>query len=83
MNKVRAKFRCESVRPIGGGVVDNSTVQVRLSAVTDGSEENKVFWKYTPAGTLEMQIDNPPASDLFKEGQEYYIDIQPAVLKEE
>lgn len=73
MEKVRAKFKCDQVTQYDGGAGE-----VKLSAVTSGSEENKQFWKYTPAGDLKMHIDNPAALETFEPGQEYYLDIQKA-----
>ena len=73
MKKVRAKFKCDHVANYGGG-----TGEVTLSAVTYGSEENEMFWKYTPAGELKMQVDNPAALKVFEPGKEYYLDIQSA-----
>jgi len=71
---VRAKFKVGIVSHLehGGEVV--------LEAVTCGSEENKKFWKYTPAGHLKMHIDNPEAMAQFKPGQEFYLDLTPAPI---
>lgn len=70
---VRAKFRVDAVKPWG----EDSFV-VELSAVTDGSEENRSFWKYTPAGDIQMTIDNPEAVKQFEPGREFYVDFTPA-----
>lgn len=67
---VIAKFKVYSVTDFGGPKA------VKLMVVTSGSEENKQFWKYTPSGTIEMTIDNPPASDAFKPGQEVIVEFQ-------
>ena len=77
MEKVRAKFRCNHVTHYEGGAGE-----VVLLAVTTGSEENKLFWKYTPSGELKMHIDNPTALGVFEPGKEYYLDIQKADSKE-
>lgn len=45
---VRAKFKCHS----------NVNGVVTMWPVTDGSEENKAFWKYTPGGSITMSITN-------------------------
>lgn len=68
---VRAKFVCR------GKEKDphNDYTNIQLEAVTDGSEENKSFWKYTPSGRLEMSIDNPDAVEHFEVGKEYYLDF--------
>lgn len=70
--KVRAKFICQEVTQYSGG-----SKKVRLTPVTGGSDEDKLFWKYTPSGELSMTIDNPPASDMFVPGQTYYLDFRP------
>ncbi|WP_236293118.1 hypothetical protein [Paenibacillus allorhizoplanae] len=43
-----------------------------------GSEENKDFWKYTPAGQIQMSVDNEKAQEQFEVGKEYYVDFTPA-----
>jgi hypothetical protein len=53
--------------------------RVELMAVTKTSPENEAFWKYTPSGKVEMTI-RKEAGDLFKVGQEYYVDFTPAVV---
>ncbi|QYR20811.1 hypothetical protein KZ483_24130 [Paenibacillus sp. sptzw28] len=65
---VRAKFKCWSNH---GGVVT-------LHPVTDGSEENKTFWKYTPGGQITLTITNPDAVNQFEPGKEYYVDFTSA-----
>lgn len=68
---VRAKFKVEKVTRHSGGAVT-----VELWAVTSGSEENKSFWKYTPSGKLEMNMNaGTTAADQFEPGQEYYLDF--------
>lgn len=57
---------------------NGGTENVSLSAVTDGSEENKSFATATPCATLNMSIDNPAAQGKLEQGKEYYIDIAPA-----
>lgn len=64
---VRAKFRCNG----------NKDGVVLLLAVTKGSEENKTFWKYTPAGSISLSITNPDAVSQFEAGKEYYVDFTP------
>ena len=68
LNKVRAKFRCDSI-------VDspnNEAGHVYFYPVTDGSEENKSFSKMTPCGQLMLAISyETPAHNFFKENEEY------------
>ena len=66
---VRAKFKCCSV------VKNDEHATIRLDAVTNGSEENKEFFKYTPSGSLALYCVNAAASEQFVEGAEYYLDI--------
>ena len=70
---VRAKFRVNKITKVDW----NSVVTVvNMTAVSDDSiEENKRYHKYTPSGSLEICIDNPPASDYFKLGKSYYLDF--------
>jgi hypothetical protein len=67
---VRAKFKCCSKTELIGG-----SGRVEFYPVTNGSDENKTFWKYTPSGKIEMQIDNPEAFKMFEVGKEYYVDF--------
>lgn len=69
---VKAKFKVDSVTAY------ESSGAVELSAVTSGSEENKRFWKYTPAGNIHMQIDNDTALNQFKPGMEFYVTFDAA-----
>lgn len=71
---VRAKFRVTSKTEYHG---TGDTVQVSMMAVTSGSPENELFWKYTPSGKVEMQIKKEVAN-LFEIGKAYYLDFTPA-----
>jgi len=69
--KVRAKFSCSQNLSCEG-----EQHQVVLTAVVDGSEENKSFSRWTPAGSLNLTIsDESAAGELFEVGEEYYLDI--------
>lgn len=73
---VRAKFRIDSITQHAY----NSDVRtIKLYAVSaDEVEENKRYHKYTPSGTLEITIDNPPAAEQFKLGSHVYLDFSDA-----
>ena len=73
---VRAKFKCDSIQKSQ----DYSSAVVNMMAVTTGSAENEGWSNYTPHGQLQMVISNPAAVELFEQGKEYYIDIQPAEI---
>ncbi|WP_142783368.1 hypothetical protein [Changchengzhania lutea] len=75
MSKVRAKFECVEL------VEDsqNESKHVSFSPVIDGSDENKSFSKYTPAGLINLQISNETeGSNAFEIGKEYYVDFTEA-----
>lgn len=75
MNKVRAKFVCIAVQD----QPEFESKSVQLIPVTDGSEENKSFSKYTPSGNLHLKISNETeASNAFEVNKEYYLDITEA-----
>ena len=59
--------------------MNGTTEQVTLYAVAGGSEENKSFAKYTPCATLQISIDNPDAQGYLVKGNQFYIDITPAI----
>ena len=69
--RVRAKFKCTSRTEFEGGACD-----FKFSAVhsSDPNHENKKFWDATPSASLNMQVKNT-AAQIFKVGQEYYLDF--------
>jgi len=68
--KVRAKMCCSQVSTNADG-----THLASFYPVTDGSEENKEFFKWTPGGKLELAVLK---NQYFVPGREYYVDITPA-----
>jgi hypothetical protein len=47
---------------------------IEMQPVMSGSEENKSFSKYTPAGQISIVVsDDTDASDYFEEGKEYFV----------
>ena len=73
MEILLAKFKVGSTTNFG-----NNNVQANLSAVTNDSEENKSFSKYTPNASLQMHITNPEALDFFEPGEEYILEFRKA-----
>jgi len=73
MQKVRAKFTCESVEQFTWGKV------VKLRAIYGTEGENKDFAEATPNGQMEVTI-NPglPAYEFFAPGNDFYLDFTPA-----
>ncbi len=70
---VEAKFEVVELTKFGNG-----GGKVVLNPVTGGSNENREFWKYTPAGKLELVIDNPEAFKQFEEMGEFYVTLKKA-----
>jgi len=68
---VRAKFWVESVEQRG------DVYDIALRAVYEGSEENKRFFKMTPAGFIQLSTVNAEAAAQFAQGAEMYIDFTP------
>ncbi|MEX6691271.1 hypothetical protein QTN47_27425 [Danxiaibacter flavus] len=68
---VKAKFKCDGIKI---DELNEGNKYVTLSVVTHGSEENKSFAKYTPAGQVAINISRETSAyDYFKEGSEYYL----------
>lgn len=66
---VIAKFKCDANEPIEG-----EQHRIVASPVTTGSDENKSFSRWTPAGKLELIIsDETEAGKFFKVGEEFYM----------
>lgn len=74
MKNVRAKFVC-------GAVTETTYGQksVSMYAVYSNEGENASFSKATPSGQLTLNVEaDTPASEYFKPGQSYYLDISEA-----
>lgn len=75
MSKVRAKFECTNVED----QPEYECKNVSFLPVMDGSDENKSFSKYTPAGNVNLQISyETEAANAFEVGKEYYLDFTEA-----
>lgn len=70
---VRAKFIVSEIADRGNG----KNIKAHPVCNADG-EGNKDWSKWTPSGSLEMFITNPPAADQFKVGKAFYLDITEA-----
>jgi len=76
MNKVRAKFVCTSItRTQHWDKLKGELQTIKLTPVTSGSEENKVFFEATPVGNIELGTVNAEAAKTFELGKSYYIDF--------
>jgi len=68
---VRAKFQVTKVADTLYG-----QKEVTLTPQYDQSiEEDRRFAKATPSGTIQLYIDNPPASDQLTIGKFFYVDF--------
>jgi len=73
----RCKFVCNSVKKMKGwSGVSSFLYEAEFTAVSQGSEENKSFFQYTPSGHLSVGTYK---EDVFEVGKEYYLDITEAV----
>lgn len=73
MKTILAKFKVGSVTNFG-----NNNIEVKMTPVTTGSEENKSFSMYTPSGECRLHITNPDVTDYFEAGKEYYLEFSAA-----
>lgn len=81
---IRAKMFVNTVSKVSHGShagPEHSLAQevVKLGVVYSSHDEspNKKWAKATPAGHLELTIDNPGAHGILKAGQFYYVDLIP------
>ncbi len=70
MRQIRAKFRCLSVAEKWDGTFVGQFGPVMQNG--ENSEENKKFWKYTPAGDAELTYNKEHDLEV---GAYYYIDM--------
>lgn len=76
MSTVRCKFICQSKREYRGWAGqghDAPLYDYEFTAVTDGkSEENKMFFAFTPSGRLNVST---VTDGQFQVGKPYYLDL--------
>lgn len=71
---VRAKFVCRTITSHSWSA---SVRTYKFDAVcADEVPENQRYHKYTPGGSLDIQVDNPAVN--FELGKSYYLDFTPA-----
>ena len=74
---VRAKFVVNTItRQLFGNQGEGQVI--KLSPVYGDSPENKEFYKWTPAGSIELGTVNPDAAKQFELGQEMFVEFTPA-----
>lgn len=75
--KTRAKFLVRSIeRAYDWSGKEVHTV--KMTPVSDGSEENKRFWATTPQGKIEIGCANAEVAEAFELGAEYYVEFSKA-----
>jgi hypothetical protein len=74
MHKVRAKFQVTGKQKYEPHDPEDPRTQILMEAVTQGSEENKIFGKWTPCGYLNLYLSDSVA-EYFEPGKEYYLDF--------
>ena len=80
MSKLKAKFKVFEVAELKGPNGEVLSQRIKLHAVYGSTEENKRWAKATPAGSLELTIDNSSAFNTFKYGDEVYLDFDIAEI---
>lgn len=77
---IRAKFRVSTVTDhyVHGNPKNECHKTVLLHAVTRDDGDPEDFWKYTPAGTLDITISYPDTAEQFVPGKSFYIDFTEA-----
>lgn len=75
---VQALFNCFDVLAREwNGDVTSKVVHMSPAYVPNPENTNHAFWKATPTGSLQMQIDNPSAFQFFKAGKKYLVTFTP------
>ena len=67
---VRAKMYVTCVKKWHKG-----SEEIEFACVTSGSEENKIFAKYTPQGNLRLVIEKESLFGHFQPGDVFYVDL--------
>jgi hypothetical protein len=78
---VRAKFYVTSVTQTKnnyGGTDGEILSTIKLAPVSGGSDENKEFFRWSPAGTIDLGTVNPKVVEQMHIGDEFYVDFTPA-----
>jgi len=72
-NAIRCKFKCVEATEVADG--KRTLFNYKFFPVVEGSEENKKFFAFTPAGILQVSSVIEKSFDV---GKEYYLDISSA-----
>ncbi len=79
-NMMRAKMQVQSVTKHHGGAET-----VKMSAVTgkgpfgaEGASEDNTYARYTPSGSVELNVNNPALAGKIEPGKKFYVDFTEA-----
>lgn len=75
---VQAKFKVDSIERSLYYGNDKELQNIKMSPVTNGSEENKKFYAYTPCGQISLGTVNADAANYFELGKEYMLTFEKA-----
>lgn len=76
---MRAKVQVQSVKRQVGGSEELVMAPVSSGPYgPNGESEDNTFARYTPSGSLVLQVNNPELAGKFAPGQKFYVDFTPA-----
>lgn len=76
---MRAKMKVSRVELMGSSeTIHAAPVGRSGSYPADGSDEDNTFAKFSPSGSLSLQIANPALLGKIKPGDTFYVDFTPA-----
>lgn len=76
--QIVAKMACWQDPKVSENADGSKSESIALNAVYGEEGVNKEWARYTPAGSLQLVIDNPPAQGFFQRGKEYIVTIREA-----
>lgn len=76
--QVQALFQVNDVleRKSSEGETTGQVVRLNPVYANNPGDVNHHFWKATPTGSMEMQINNASAFDFFRTGQKYLLTFE-------
>jgi hypothetical protein len=76
---MRAKMQVNAVtRTIYGEKLEMAPVAKSGAYPEDGSDEDNTYAKFSPSGSLTLQVANPALFGKLNPGEKYYVDFTPA-----
>jgi len=76
MEKVmRAKMQVQAVYPAYGETEIVKMYPVCGQFDSEGNSEDNTYARYTPSGSIELQINNPVLAGKIQAGQKFYVDF--------